>query len=278
MSGHRELHRGVGIVWRVRVFDHGFGDGRQHPRLFASESFREVGQFPTHSVGNGRLVSMKYRCVATSLTGFVQQIATAYLPYGYWFYVTGTVPLGKDPAAVDAKLLERYGIALSRSARVRRKQAGLANLHYLRFDRFFVLLATHGRHHFFAAEANNLRDIRKSPLVIGGYSIAYKRGNYRRMQPGQTVPEPDHKWHSRVRIAREPFRDLKARLLEGALSWPAERLARELYNVPFEPYAPVRQQLRTLLRAINRRRATAGLPTLSPDIIRWRRRIVRPFD
>ncbi len=248
------------------------------PVLLATKSFRGVGQFPTQLVGNGRLVSMDSRCATTSVIGFVQQIATAYLPYGYWFYVTGTIPTWKDPATVDAKLLAKYGIAISRTARTRRKQAGLANLHYLRHDRFFVLLATHGRHHFFAEEANNLRDIRKTPLVICGYSIGFKRGNYKKMAPGQTEAEPDTKWHSRVKIAREPFANIKAQLLEAALDWPVDRIANELYNVPFEPYAPVRQQLRSLLRAINKRRATASLPTLSPDIIRWRRTIVRPFD
>ena len=248
------------------------------PVLFAGESFREVGQFPTQLIGNGRLVGMEYRCATTSLIGFVQQIASAYLPYGYWFYVTGTIPDWKDPSTVDAKLLAKYGIDISRSARSRRKQAGLANLHYLRHKHFFVLLATHGRHHFFAEEANNLCDIRKTPLIIAGYSIGYKRGNYKRKQPGQTDPEPDDKWHSRVKIAREPFRDIKANFLNVATRWPAERLATELYNVPFQPYAPVRQQLRSLLRAINRHRTTAGLPTLAFDIIRWRRTIVRPFD
>ncbi len=221
---------------------------------------------------------MDYRCATTSVIGFVQQIATAYLPYGYWFYVTGTIPAWKDPATVDAKLLAKYGIAISRVARTRRKQAGLANIHYLRHDRFFVLLATHGRHHFFAEEANSLRDIRKTPLIISGYSIGYKRGNYKKKAPGQIEPEPDTKWHSRVKIAREQFADIKAQLLDVALHWPADRIANELYNVPFEPYAPVRQQLRSLLRAINKCRAAASLPTLSPDIIRWRRNIVRPFD
>ena len=96
---------------------------------------------------------MQYRCEATSVAGFVQQIAVAYVGHGYWFYVTGQVPAGKDPEAIDRKILDRYGIELSRQQRARRKQQGLANLHYVRFERFFVILATHGQHPFFAAEA-----------------------------------------------------------------------------------------------------------------------------
>jgi hypothetical protein len=29
------------------------------------------------------------RYLATSISGFVQQLAVSYLPHGYWFYVTG---------------------------------------------------------------------------------------------------------------------------------------------------------------------------------------------
>jgi hypothetical protein len=98
-----------------------------------------------------------YRCNATSVEGFVQVLATNYLPHGYWFYVSGIVPEGKDPERVDEKLIERYGVAISRQGRVRRKHAGLANLHYLRFGRFWLLLATHGRHEFFDREEKNLK-------------------------------------------------------------------------------------------------------------------------
>ena len=88
---------------------------------------------------------MVYRCVATSVAGFVQQLAVAYVANGYWFYVTGRVPDHKDPATVDAKIIRQYGIAVSKWTRTRRKRAGQANLQYLRYDRFFVIMATHGR-------------------------------------------------------------------------------------------------------------------------------------
>ena len=53
---------------------------------------------------------MEYRCEATSPTGFVQQLASGYLPHGYWFYVPGCIPEHKDARAVDGKLLDKYGI------------------------------------------------------------------------------------------------------------------------------------------------------------------------
>ena len=54
------------------------------------------------SMGKKRV---EYRCVATSVEGFVQQVAVQYLRHGYWFYVAGQIPEGKDSAAVDAKVL-----------------------------------------------------------------------------------------------------------------------------------------------------------------------------
>ena len=58
---------------------------------------------------------------------------------GYWFYVSGWIPLNKDPEAVDRKLIERYGIDISKWGRARRKRVGFANLHCLRHGRTFVL-------------------------------------------------------------------------------------------------------------------------------------------
>jgi len=75
---------------------------------------------------------MSYRWEVQSREGMVQQLATNILPHGYWFYVTGVVPWHKNPVQVDQKLLWKYGAALSRQQRVRRKARGLANVHYLR--------------------------------------------------------------------------------------------------------------------------------------------------
>src|SRR5690349_19604039 len=95
---------------------------------------------------------VEYRCEATSPEGFVQQLAVSYLRNGYWFYVRGEVPAGKDARAVDEKLLTRYAIAVSKWTRFRAKDRGEARLQYLRYLSTFVLLATHGEHHFFEDE------------------------------------------------------------------------------------------------------------------------------
>src|SRR3989304_2063865 len=131
---------------------------------------------------------MQYRYETTSLEGFVQYVASNLLPHGYWFYVTGRVPDGKDAGAVDRKLIEKYGIGLSRQQRARRKLAGQANLHYVRLGRFWVLLATYGKHAFFQEEGSAVRDIRHTPLQIGGVSHSVGHGGVSQSMPGDVDP------------------------------------------------------------------------------------------
>ena len=204
-----------------------------------------------------------YRCVAASLAGFIQQLAVGYVARGYLFYVPGEVPPGKDPDALDAKLIERYGVARSKHARVRRKRAGFANIQYLRFDRRFVLVATHGKHRFFEDEAKCLRDFREAPLKIGGYSIGYRRGQGR--------------WHASVRIELNRYRELKAFFLELSTHRRVESIVAEFRRLDFEPYAPVRVQLHSILRAVNRARKAAGMPLVDGTPFRTNRRPLRPF-
>lgn len=218
-----------------------------------------------------RLAAMQYRCEATSVEGFVQQIACCYLRHGYWWYVTGCIPPDKDPRAVDRKLIEKYAIALSESTRSRRKQLCLANLQYIRCQRFFAIMATKGRQRFFEDEANSIHDIRKIPLRFAGYSISYRRGG--RTRSGDADP----RWHAHVEIERRRYLELKAWFLELAKHRSPENIALAFYRVPFEPYAPVRRQLLNILRAVNCVRKTAGFRIVPVKVLALRRRIVKPF-
>lgn len=201
-----------------------------------------------------------YRAEALSLPGFIQQLAVSYVKNGYFFYVLGRVPDGKDPRAVDAKLIARYGINCSKWARARRKQAGRANVHYIRLRQVFVLLATHGEHRFFAEEADRVRDVRRVPLKVEGYSIAYRGGR------------------ASVRIERDEYRALKAYFRGLAARRSVEVLADELAALPYEPYRAVRKQLLGLLGIINAARRAAGLEDVPVSCLRLRRRIVPVFD
>ncbi len=224
----------------------------------------------------GKRVS-KYRCEATSEIGFVQQLACNYLPHGYWFYVTGQIPADKDPKAVDAKLIDKYGIDVSRATRCRRKKAGHASLHYLRHERFFVLLATHGKHLFFQDEAVRIRDVRQLAIQFAGYSVGCKQGNYLQKKAGESTQQ-DHRLRSRVQVSRPVYLDWRAYFEELARHANADRLASAIYNFPYEPYAPVRKQVLNIIRVVNRVRKQQGhRPLEAKRVVRYRRQIVKVF-
>lgn len=183
----------------------------------------------------------------------------------------GKVPEWKDPLSVDSKLIAKYEIALSESTRRRRKKLGYANLQYLRYDRLFVILATPGKHRFREIEAGAVRDIRRVPIKFHGYSISYRPGG--RTRSG----ERDPRWHAHVEIQRERYKELRDHLLDLATHRSAEHLALEFYQLPFEPYAPIRRQLLNILRGVNRKRKVAGYAPLPTAVLPLRRRIVRPF-
>lgn len=220
---------------------------------------------------------MEYRYLTTSLEGFVQQVACNILPHGYWFYVRGVIPDDKDPAAIDRKLLDRYRINISRQQRARRKLQGLANLHYVRLGRLWFIFATHGKHEFFEHEEKNIRDARRVPITVGGYSLSAKKGGFLKKQSSDAEPVPDGKMRSRVLIAKQEFRDLCGYFLERACHRSSESLAGELFRLPYEPYAPIRRQQLRLLRLINEKRQRAGFEKLPSTVLRYKRRIVSPF-
>ncbi len=200
---------------------------------------------------------MKDRCETTSLEGFIQMLACNYLPHGYHFCVPGKIPEGKDPRVVDEKLIKRFQIDRSRAARSRRKKAGYANVHYLRFERFFVLLATAGEHWFFETEKVRIQDLRRKPLRVAGFSVSFRGG------------------HSHVRVAADVYAGLRA---EADVVKTASDLEARL--VPFAAlgYAPVRRQLAAIIRRAERGSLCENDSKRTPSkIVLPRRRTVSPF-
>lgn len=205
-----------------------------------------------------------YRYVAASVSGFVQQLACGYVKHGYLFYVTGEIPKHKDPAAVDRKLISRYGCDVPKWERSRRKGRGESNVQYLRYGTFFVLIATHGRHLFFDEEGGRIKDIRREPISFSGYSIGCTKGR-------------DGKDHVSVRIHPDEYRRLKAYFLDIATHRSVENLTREFQRLPFEPYARVRKQYFTILKMVNEKRKQAGFEWVPFRALRLYRRTVKPF-
>jgi hypothetical protein len=112
---------------------------------------------------------------------------------------------------------------------------------------------------FFAEEANLVRDIRREPLKYEGYAVGHRGGR------------------ASVRIDRGTELNLKAYFEEIATKYSAAGIERQFRRLPFQPYAPVRQQLLGMLREVNRRRAAAGLEKVPVTSVRWKRRVVKPF-
>jgi len=200
-----------------------------------------------------------YRYEATTIEGFVQQLAVQYVARGYWFYVSGIVPEGKDSRAVAEKLIAKYRIGVSKFVRARRKLGGAANLQLLLHGQIFLILATHGEHPFFEEEKNRIRDCREAPIRFASYSIGFRGG------------------HVQVRIERETEKELKAYFKERAL-WSEEKLSRLFSQLPFEPYAPVRRQFLVMLNQVNRIRKAAGLEKIETSCLRLSRKPCRPFE
>jgi len=94
----------------------------------------------------GEVVPGCYPCEAQSPAAVVQLIAASYLRHGFYWYVTGSIPDGKDPAVIDRKLIVKYGIEVSEWERRHRKKRGVANAHYLRHQYWFILLVSEGHH------------------------------------------------------------------------------------------------------------------------------------
>lgn len=205
-----------------------------------------------------------YRCVTTSVAGFVRQLAVAYVCRGYRFYSSAVIPPDKDPSAVDAKLIGRYQIDCSKWERARRKRAGIANVQYLRHGRFIVIVATKGTGRFF--EDEEVRDFRRRPLYFAGYSVSSKMDRWGRA------------WHPHVRLCRRQMSELKSFLMEVGVRRDVGSLSRFFSSLDVEPYAPVRGQLLELLRLVNGIRAPIGLEPVPESCLPLRPHPVRPFD
>jgi hypothetical protein len=47
--------------------------------------------------------------------------------------------------------------------------------------------------------------------------------------------------------------------------------------IPFEPYAPIRDQVQCIVREVNRRRKAAGVELIAPKVVFRERKPVKPF-
>lgn len=207
-----------------------------------------------------------YRCEAASVAGFVQQLATGYIGHGYRYYVVRKIPERKDPLRVDEKLVGLYELDLSKWARARRKRSGYANVQYIRYGSFAVLISSPpvGGHAFFR-ECEDYRDIRKKSIRFGGYSI------------GSSFSTNTGRWHASVRIEKEQYLRMRDYFVDIATKREPSALTEELGSLRFEPFARVARQYLAILGQINDKRRSAGLVELPTTCLRLHRKSIFPF-
>jgi hypothetical protein len=217
-----------------------------------------------------------YRYLVQSIDGVVQLIAASYLRHGFYWYVTGWLPDGKDPVAIDRKLMEKYEINISEWARAHRKKRGLANVHYVRHDNWFILLISEGHHPIKrpsreGGESESIKDCRRVPIKFAGYSISYRRAG------NQPAGRFKTKWHAHVAIDVPTYRQLKSHFEHLAVHRKASTLEKELAEIPFARYAPVRRQLLHILRKVNKLRGAHNDQLIPYSKLRLSRRPVKVF-
>jgi len=218
---------------------------------------------------------MKYRYEVKSIRAFVQRIACEVANRGYVFYVTGHIPAERAPEDTDEKLLEAYGLSLSKFQRYRRKSRGIASVQYVRHGRFFVMLATPGESLWFEREqwprelrlkrGSRIKDLREEPLRYSGYQIGVRRSS----NTGRD--------HVSVRIQKDEFLGLKAYFLDIACKRTVENLRWEYAHLPFEPYRGVKKQYGEIARAVNAKRKTQRLQAVPLSALPSRRKVVSTF-
>lgn len=201
---------------------------------------------------------MTYRCIATSPAAFVRQIAASYLPHGYNFYVTGHVPdrYVAQASELDRRMVEKFDVNISKACRSKRRSEGIASVRYIRYERFWLLLSTHGKHIFFE-QHRHVEDIRRRPVTFHGYEIRL------------VADKP------RVRIERQEYRRLNGYLLD-ICTRPRFRATDKMalairQAVHFDPYSEVIKQFGRLMRQVNRRRRSQGLLSVPLDMVKLRR-------
>ena len=278
------VRRALGsLVWRRRGQD---ARWRTMRFLAASSSWKgsckDLAAFvglaetnPTSSIGcndslEGSMPTVPYPCEARSIDAFLAQVVR-YVSSGHYFYIRCRIPDGKDPRAVDEKIVGLYDVHRPRWQRKRRNLKTTAGIHYLRCGRLFVVMLTKGTHEaFYRDHASSVLDIRRTALKAFGYSIR------------RSYSENEKRWRVFVRLDKETYRKVKAHMLT-VCTWPAFR-ARESMEQQFRalPYQAYCAGARTALqrrqggeRGASSYRPCAGRLPMHPGQVAYHERIHR---
>lgn len=255
---------------------------------------------------------MDLPCVATSREGFVCQVVQ-YITHGYPFYVIGDTRNDRDllPDDIDRNIVRKFHANLSRGKREVRRKHDKCNCRYIRYGKDWVLWSTYGIGAFFEEhksrkpdEPHRFFDVREIPLRFHGYQISLSKGGFEkktidekseyRVQKQQQrlareggqhyeyLPRGTRhsKWVGRVCIHADRYEEIRTEALGLAVHRHANYLRKWFFYQPFLPYAPIRWQLKTLLREVNKARRHAFGRSYEPipdDAIRFFKKHVPAF-
>ena len=250
---------------------------------------------------------MRLPAEVTSVEGFIDLVVQL-ASHGYYFWVRGDVRnrRGLSPQEIDRRQIERYNANLPKRVRSYQRAKGNASVRYVRYGLEWYLFWTYGKNRVFekygpatVGDPVRFNDFRTSPsLKFHGYGVSLTRRGYHKKTPQErtdyhqkkaatlaagtdyrTIPggRRHERWVARVVINEDRYRLLQAELLGMATHRSADYLRMKFYNVPFVPYAPIRQQLATLLRQVNKARQHVGYDPVPSDCIHFRRKMTSPY-
>lgn len=247
---------------------------------------------------------MRVPAEVTSVEGFVDLVVQL-ASHGYYFWVQGSTKNSRGLSAeeIDRRQIERFDANLPKRARSYQREKGNASVRYVRYGRDWWLFWTHGKSSVYEKYKRDgvclFNDFREPPsLKFHGYGISLSRGGYEKKTPEEKQAYREAKaraiaagenhrriprgrrherWVARVVINDERFRMLEAELLGMATHRTADYLAMKFSCVPFLPYAPVKLQLKQLLRHVNKARQHVGYERVPIDCIRYRKKMTSPY-
>ena len=214
-----------------------------------------------------------YRCEAKSIDAFLAHVVRL-VGTGHYFYFAGTLKPGKDPRKLDRKLIAEWDLDKPSWKREARRRGAAPNIHYLRFGRHYLLVATHGKgtngepHRFFVEYESTLQDIRRNALRFCGYSIRYP------------VSKDTGRRRAFVRLDKDAYARARAELIAAAIRAQyrdPELIEALVSGLPYQWYRPVRQQLRVILNEVNRVRRHAGLSPVRLSCVPTKMRVTQIF-
>lgn len=192
--------------------------------------------------------------VAPTLGVFLRKIAIDYVRFGYTNYILRKIPDYKDAELIDHKLIDHYSVTWNRTARLRARRKGAANVTYIRWRHQWVLLATPGQHNEFYKR--NHRNVLKAPLNVSGYSIGINRTT------GKVF----------VRLAPRRYSAIEKALKNIALHNHG-KVTGFINSIAFVNFPEVIREKQQLTRLVNKRRKVAGLKKIADPMSLIKRQV-----